>query len=318
MPIFRPRNRQTGAAAPSDNPQPTIAMTVDDPIASQKALENGQLVPAALRRLTSLSEQESFTSDLSVKEFALLRSSGLHPICQVAGTAVFKVGYQQMPYGGSQPLNVITEAFNESRRLAVQRLEKEAALAHADAVVGTRITQGMFNSESGLIEFSLIGTAVKSLDGSVRSAKGKSGNTAILTTLSGQDLYLLLENGVHPVGLVGASSCYLASLSPYTFQQMYSMMGANMVNFEIREFTEGYYASRRIVMREVERSAKSLGAGGIIDFTFRSATNSYQLPGTNSENVGAVAFITHVLATAVTEPDQTTRTKPQKLLFVNP
>jgi len=317
MPFFRSKNQKPEASQDSI-PILKNSTVIDDPIASQQALENGQLVPAALRRLNSLSEQSSFTSDLTVKEFALLKSSGLHPICQVAGTAVYKIGYQPMPYGGSQPLSVITEAFNESRRLAIGRLEQEAGLAHADAVVGTRITQGMFDAESGLIEFSIVGTAVKSLNGLLATAKSNAKNKAIITTLSGQDLYLLLENGIAPVGLVGASSCYLASLSPYTFQQMYSMFGANVVNFEVREFTEGYYVSRHIVMREVEKAARSKGAKGIIDFNFISSTNSYQLPGSNSENVGAVSFISHVLATAITQPTDFAQPKQQKILFINP
>ena len=317
MPFFRPRDKaQTGQ--PQEAPSQNLPNNVDDPAEAQRALENGQLVPAALRRLSALSDQDSFTSDLSINEFSLVKSSGLHPICQVAGTAVYKIGYQQIPYGGSQPLTVISEAFNEARRLALSRIEQEATLAHADAVVGVRITQGMFDAESGLIEFSLIGTAVKSLNGLLGRSQEKAKNRPVLTTLSGQDVHLLLENGISPAGLVGASCCYLATLSASTYQQMYSMFGSGMVNFEIREFTQGYYASRRIVMQDVEKAAKSIRARGIIDFRFHSSTNSYQMPGSNSENVGAVSFITHVLATAIYEPAQTSQPKPQKILFVSP
>jgi len=317
MPFFRSRDK-TQEGLPQGGPSQNVPKNVDDPAAAQRALENGQLVPAALRRLSALSDQDSFTSDLSINEFSLVKSSGLHPICQVAGTAVYKIGYQQIPYGGSQPLTVISDAFNEARRLAIQRIEQEATLAHADAVVGVRITQGMFDAESGLIEFSVIGTAVKSLNGLLRGSQESAKNRPVLTTLSGQDVHLLLENGISPAGLVGASCCYLATLSASTYQQMYSMFGSGMVNFEIREFTQGYYASRRIVMQDVEKAAKSIGARGIIDFRFHSSTNSYQMPGSNSENVGAVSFITHVLATAIFEPAQKAQPKPQKILFVSP
>ncbi|TAN24952.1 MAG: heavy metal-binding domain-containing protein [Actinomycetota bacterium] len=319
MPLFRQRKQNSQTKQPQEDPAQSLPKpVVDDPAAAQQALENGQLVPAAMRRLMSLSDQKSFTSDLTINEFSLVKSSGLHPICQVAGTAVYKIGYQQMPYGGSQPLSVLSEAFNEARRLAVKRLEQEAALAHADGVVGVRITQGMFDAESGLIEFSMIGTAVKSLNGLMKNARDNPSSRPVLTTLSGQDVHLLLENGISPAGLVGASSCYLATLSISTYQQMYSMFGPGSVNFEIKEFTQGYYASRQIVMRDVEKAAKSLGASGIIDFRFHSNTNSYQLPGSNSENVGAVSFTTHVLATAITQAAYSTQPKPQKILFVSP
>lgn len=316
MPIFRSKK-------PAIDPQPIQnvpgkeAPPTDDPLESQSALEAGNLPPSAVRRLGSLSTQHSFTSDLSINEFTLLRASGFHPICQVAGTAVYKIGYQPIPYGGSQTLSVISSAFTEARRLAVGHLQQEAHMAHADLVVGTRITQGMFDAESGLIEFSLVGTAVKDQN---RPASSTKANTplAALTTLSGQELYQLSENGFVPVGLVGASSCYFASLSPYTFQQMYSMLGASTVNFEVREFTEGYYSTRRIVMREVEAAAKSLGANGIIDFRFASSTNSYQSQGGERESVAAVSFLTHVLATAIKEISAEPKGNQLKIMYVNP
>lgn len=316
MPIFRSKK-------PAVNSQPVQGgshanpISTDDPLISQSALEAGNLPPSAIRRLESLSTQKSFTSDLTINEFALLKASGFHPICQVAGTAVYKIGYQPIPYGGSQSLSVISNAFNEARRLALGRLQQEAHLAHADVVVGTRITQGMFDVESGLIEFSLIGTAVKNLNKKVESPT-KTSSLVALTTLSGQELYQLSENGFFPVGLVGASSCYFASLSPYTFQQMYSMLGANTVNFEVREFTEGYYATRRLVMREVESAAKALRASGIIDFKFTSTTNSYQAQSGERESVAAVSFLTHVLATAITEISNTPQGKQLKIMYVNP
>lgn len=316
MGIFGSRNNGQNQ---SEQSQTTRILTpTDDPIAAQQALENGELPPAAQRRLDSLSESSSFTSDLSINEFTLLKSVGLHPICQVAGTAIYRIGYQPVPYGGSQSLSVVSEAFNEARRLAVSRLQKEAHLAHAEAVVGTRITQGIFDQESGLIEFSLIGTAVKSLGGPLDALKTEHRSSAVLTTLNGQDLYALAESGTVPIGLVGASHCYFASLSPYTFQQMYSMFGGNMVNFEIREFTEGYYASRHMVMREIERSAKGIKAAGIIDFQFKTSTNSYQMPGGEREAVGAVAFITHVLATAIADTTKTSTPSQLKIMYLNP
>lgn len=309
--------KSRGVPNPDIAPTSTFDFPTDDPVAAIEALQRGELVPSALRRLAAISDSSSFTSDLSINEFTLLKGAGFNPICQVAGTAVYKIGYQAIPYGGSQSLATITEAFNEARRLAIGRLQQEAHLAKADAVVGARITQGLFDAEGGLIEFSIVGTAVKNL--SRASAANKSAAPdAALTTLNGQDLYLLSQNGYRPVGLVGASSCYLASLSPFTFQQMYSMFGANTVNFEIAEFTNGYYSNRRIVMREIERSAKRLGASGIIDFNFSTSTNSYNVPGGDRENVGAVSFLTHVLATAIVTSEKSPQPKPLKMLLVNP
>ena len=49
----------------------------DDPLATQQALESGKLPPSALRRLGLLSKERSFTSDLTINEFSLLKSISL-------------------------------------------------------------------------------------------------------------------------------------------------------------------------------------------------------------------------------------------------
>lgn len=304
----------------SQGPNETEAPRLSsDPEETRIALENGGIPPAAARRLHDLSggHGSSFTSDLSVNEFALLKGTGFHPITQVMGTAVYKIGLQQIPYGRSGIMQVETEAFNEARRLAIGRLQQEASLARADAVVGARISQGIFDAEAGLIEFSLVGTAVKSSQLSELKGSTRKNPDTVLTTLSGQDLYALSEKGYLPVGLVGASSTYLASLGPYTLQQMYSFYGANMVNFEITEFTEGYYANRRLVMHEVEKAAKAMGARGVIDVKFNSHTNSYQIPGSDREVVGAVAFTTHVLATGIIQTSSKAAQGHQLAVFMN-
>ena len=64
-----------------------------------------------------------FTTDLSVNEYALARSAGVRPLAQVMGSSVYHVGWQRSPAGwssqaGSQELTVLSEAWNEARRLA--------------------------------------------------------------------------------------------------------------------------------------------------------------------------------------------------------
>ena len=124
-------------------------------------------------------------------EFALVRRAGLEPITQVLGSSVYHVGWQFMGggwYTSSQELVTLSDAYNDCRRRAFDRLRTEAELAGADAVVGVRITAARYEWASDLIEFQAIGTAVRAPE--LRTPAGPA-----LTNLSGQDCALLLGRG---------------------------------------------------------------------------------------------------------------------------
>src|SRR2546423_181318 len=126
---------------------------------------------------------QAFPSDLSVPEFGLVRRAGLEPITQVLGSSVYHVGWQFMGggwYRSSQELTVLSDAYNACRRRALERLQTEAELAGADAVVGLRVTAARYEWGSDLIEFQAIGTAVRAPG--LRTPTGPA-----LTNLSGQD-----------------------------------------------------------------------------------------------------------------------------------
>ena len=92
--------------------------------ASLEALQRGGLPLRAQRRLSEMSRNELFTSDLSVNEFALAHSIGLRPLGQVMGSSIYHVGWQQSPgtwagwqaAGVSQELTTLSEAWNTARQ----------------------------------------------------------------------------------------------------------------------------------------------------------------------------------------------------------
>src|SRR5205085_125166 len=178
--------------------------------ASLEALARGGLPLSAEQRLRELEAGEDalFASDLSVSEFALMHASGVTPIAQVMGSSIYHVGWQQQGSGWgwqaggvSQELSVLSEAWNEARSRAFGRLEQEARLVGADAVVGVQLQIGRHDWAAGAIEYVAIGTAVRAPGPSV-------GDRPALTDLSRQDYWKLQRAGYGPPGLVGASPVF--------------------------------------------------------------------------------------------------------------
>ncbi|MGH7439752.1 MAG: heavy metal-binding domain-containing protein, partial [Polyangiaceae bacterium] len=146
-----------------------------------------------------------FTSDLSVSAFLLGRRAGCEPIAQVMGSSVFHVGRISDYRGQTGEVKTISDAHRHSRRAALDRLQQEAALVDADAVVGVQIRDRMITmgnrgkgGDAGgeILEFTVIGTAVKAPW--IAHPPGKP----VLTDLSGQDLWALHQDGFQPCGFV--------------------------------------------------------------------------------------------------------------------
>lgn len=306
MPLFR-RRVDTGQRIPSATSSTPVAAfnrSGVDVAESTASIEGGGLPLAAQRRLASLasSEDSLFTSDLSVSEFVSIKRHGLVPISQIMGSSVYRVGFQTLPIGWSGVLATLTDAYNNARSLAISRLSQEASLCGADAVVGVHITLGSFDFMSDMVEFSALGTAVRSPQLSLSLVSASGEKSAALTSLSGQELAQLLDNGYKPCGLVGASSVYLASLGTLTYQQVNSRyMGAG-ANFEIVELTDGIYRNRHLVTSELEAQARRVGAEGIIGVNWTQSSRNYSYPSQGEESLGAVAFTNHALATAIRHP----------------
>jgi len=96
----------------------------------------------AMRRLAELEPGRAgsiFTSDLSVNEFLLVREVGFRPLGLVLGTSIYHVGLQIGRWGKNQELNVLTQAMDHARELAMTRMEAEADALHADGIVGVRL-----------------------------------------------------------------------------------------------------------------------------------------------------------------------------------
>jgi uncharacterized protein YbjQ (UPF0145 family) len=285
-------------------PSPDDARRAQESIA---ALEAGGIPVAASERLEEFrrSGTRFFTSDLSVNELAILRDAGFRPLTQVMGSCFYRTGWQSYPRswqtgwaqrGETFELERPTGAWNEARRLAVGRLREEARRAGADAVVGVRLGRRHHDWASGLIEFVVVGTAVRSeryrLD-------GDDGEPA-LSNLSGQDLGKLVGGGYWPVGLVaGTTVAYVASGS----RQQYRSRGllSGLRNQELPDFTQGLYDARALAMERLSRQAHALRAHGVIGVEIDRSQHEIERDRGGNTTFRDLVIELHVLGTAIVE-----------------
>ncbi len=279
-------------------------------LASLARVEQGGIPLSAERRLEELRSSSSalFTSDLGVGDFALARLEGLRPLSQVMGSSIYKVGWQQMPWGGgwlsqglSQELRVLSEAWNEARRRALARLDEEARRAGADAVVGVHMRRGRHDWAADAVEIVALGTAVK-LPGADPS------DAPVLTDLSVEDFWKLRRAGVAPLGVVAATSVFYITASWRT-QRLTSGWQRFQPNQEIGDFTQGVYDARESALRHLTNQAEALRAGGVVGVEIDQSTEIHRVEQNNNEREDLIVTF-HVVGTAIAPSGEHVRLAP--------
>jgi uncharacterized protein YbjQ (UPF0145 family) len=292
-------------------------------------VEAGGIPLEAERRLSELRESAgSFTSDLSTADYALCHQLGLRPLSQVMGSSIYQVGYQQsvgwMGAGGVTvagglvaELETLTEAWNEGRTRALQRLAREAQLVAADAVVGVDLkaearTFGDSSMSSGVIEYSVIGTAVRRERAAATAAGGPpparpSRGIPVLTELSVADYAKLLSAGIEPVGIAAWSSVFSSTYGYQTaLRAQPGLLMPGQESFELREFTQAVYAAREQVMRRLGFQAQALGASGIVGVRIAHEISR--------QGQGGLMVTFHAIGTAIEEATHATPAAPKPII----
>jgi uncharacterized protein YbjQ (UPF0145 family) len=298
--------------------------------ASARALEQGGLPLAAQERLRQLKEEGGglFTSDLSTNEFLLAREAGFRPLTQVMGSCFYHVGWQWMPsgvWGGgltgfgqgrTWELETASEAWNEARRLALGRLQEEARLAGADAVVGVRLERGRYDWSADVLEFVAVGTAVRSERyeltgvGSPKPARSGGAGSAgagagkrepVLSNLSGQEFAALYRNGWWPAGLVAGTTVSYVVSGWRQQQARFGLGGTAYQNQELEDFTRGIYDARNQAMLRVTRQAHELGAHGLLGVSLETEHHEHEVDQGGGSKRTDLVLTFHVLATAVVQ-----------------
>ena len=101
-------------------------------------------VPEDARGRLAQNKAGLFTSDLSVREFLLVKQAGFDPVGLVVGSSIYHIGYQQSNWSQNQEMDVLTQAMYHARELAMTRMEEEADQLGADGIVGVRLDVGRY------------------------------------------------------------------------------------------------------------------------------------------------------------------------------
>jgi uncharacterized protein YbjQ (UPF0145 family) len=280
----------------------------------------GGIPLAAEQRIRGLAGGETaFTSGLSVADFALSRLGGVRPVCQVMGSSVYKVGWQNLPWSSSwgggllTELSQLTDAWNHARSLALGRLEQEARLAGCHAVVDVTFAGNRHEFLAGEIEIVVNGTAVQLAErsGAQGSAGGRTGEAPVLTDLSLPDYTLLRRGGYRPVGVVASTSVFYIVPGRRTRQATggWQWMQPNQ---ELADFTQGVYAAREAALARASAQAQKMGAGGLIGVSVEHDIAMREVDSGGKREDLIVTF--HILGTAIAPAGKHVALNPQFVL----
>jgi uncharacterized protein YbjQ (UPF0145 family) len=277
-----------------DDEDPELAARREADIAR---VEAGGIPLAAEERIKELAAGgTAFTSGLSVSDFALAGLDRMRPICQVMGSSVYKVGWQNYPWSGSwgdgsiNELEQLTHAWNEARSLALGRLQQEAELAGCHAVVDVTFGGKRHDFLNDEIEILVNGTAVHLPEG---------GEGAVLTDLSLPDYTLLRNAGYRPVGVVTSSSVFYVVPNRQTRRATRGGSGwFSQPNMELADFTQGVYAAREMALARATTQAERLGAGGMVGMRLDHSIDTRETGGENNKRVDLIVTF-HILGTAI-------------------
>jgi uncharacterized protein YbjQ (UPF0145 family) len=274
-----------------------------------------------------------FASTLSVAGFRAVRSAGFRPLRQVQGSSVYHVGWRRLPQRkmrrGLQPQRVEagqilgttqyfprgwdtaarslsegmwteleqqTAAFNEARRLALERLRDAAREAGAVAVVDLHIRRGRFGHVRRGIQFSALGTAI----GADRHVLD-DGQMLPLTNLSGAEFWKLVSAGQWPLGVVGGTSVLYIVSGYRTRWARTRFAPRSRRNQEYIDYTDGLNHARRLALAHVRKEARDVGAAGILALQLDLERHD---PGLFAGERTDLVVAVHALGTAIAPIEQ--------------
>ncbi len=187
------------------------------------------------------------------------------------------------------------EAWNSARDRAVARMLAEARLCGADAVVGVSIRQAeerMPVSSGGSVECVATGTAV-ACDFLTAGPPGP-----VLTNLSVQDFWKLLQQGIVPVGVVAVTTVFGCVPSQLTYRSEAAtiLSAVRRTTREIPGFSKGLRLAHREAFAQMRSRAERMGAEGVVGVTIDREQHSAQPSGHSYKDL---IVSVHAIGTAI-------------------
>ncbi len=227
--------------------------------------------PEAVARLArGVGPQGVFTSDLSVKDFLLVRQAGFRPVGFVMGTSIYHIGFQAGNWGQNMELGTLSQAMYHARELAMMRMEAEAHALGADGIVGVELAVRLRAWGESIAEFIAIGTAVRAEQAPPTGSWHTNRNRPFTSALRANDFWTLLKAGYAPVGLTMGTCVY--HVAHQRLGQMFRNTGNNV---EIPQFTQAVYDAREIAMARMYAEAQQLGAEGVVGFSLDEYSHAW-------------------------------------------
>jgi uncharacterized protein YbjQ (UPF0145 family) len=260
-----------------------------------EAIAAGGLPSAARRRLEELAGLDAMSSSfLSAAESSLADGLGVVVLGQVVGCCAgsLRLGVVRAVGPGSEARHKpgaarwlersgIVETWTTARLRAVWRIQEQAAILGADAVVGVRATRRQLEFVAEVV---LTGTAVR------LGRQAPPGARPLVTRASVAELAKLRACGADPVGLVGGCASVAAVPSSATTRALRRRRRRR--SRELDEFSFAFGETRRRAVDRVRSEAGGLGARGVIGIdlddieAFRGGGGEYHV-------------VLHLLGTAV-------------------
>jgi len=191
---------------------------------------------------------------LSGHEMYCLDLIGIEPGELIIGNSVFSLGFigsigagLQVVFGGE--VSQVTNVIADGRRLSQDRLLQEAHRHGADGLTG--VTSEL-STMRGNTEFLSVASCVRH--------KGEdAGTTMFSTSVSGQELYCMVDAGYEPIQFVFGNVAYSVGL-------VGGILGGlkTLARGEIKEFSDIFNKTRHLALERIAREAKSCGANAVV------------------------------------------------------
>jgi uncharacterized protein YbjQ (UPF0145 family) len=226
-----------------------------------------------------------FTSTLNPRETVVARQTGIEAVSQVMGSSVFHVGfrYMQSTWNGGELVN-LTAAYEQARSRALSRMQQEASLLRAHAVVDVKFEGKGYSWGEDLVEFTAVGTAVR--------VKGKEPTAQpALTLLTTGELWKLHHAGYWPVAVaMGNCLWYEPHADCARDGSWYSQ--------ELPTHTRASMTARDLAVERFRKFAHHFDAHGVVGVKVLRTAHDHEHEGHHSFHIEMVLMGTAVVRRA--------------------